>query len=260
MRRTTIRTAAALGAAVLITACGDSGSSPSSSPQVNFNLATRAAPAGASAASLAAVGTPEQFTDGAGNVLVIEQVQLVLREIELKRVETTTTCGEAVSGEACEKLEAGPLLLDLPLGGAGGAARTFSVAVDTGTFNEIEFDIHKPEGSDDAAFIQAHPDFDGVSVKVTGTYNGTAFNYVTDLDSEEEIELDPPLVVAAASATDLTLFVDLNGWFRDGAGDLLDPASATSGGPNEGLVTNNIKRTLRAFEDENRDGTDDHAE
>jgi len=258
MRRTTIRTAAALSAAALFAACGDSGS-PSTTPQVNFNLATRAAaPAVAAAAglSLAGAGTPEQYSDGA-NTLEIDQVQIVLREIELKRVESTTTCSQDVSGDACEKLEVGPVLLDLPLGGPGGAARTFSVAVDTGTFNEIEFDIHKPEGQDDAGFIQAHPDFDGVSVKVTGLYNGTPFSYTTDLDSEEEIELSPPLVAASASATDLTLFIDLNGWFRDGTGNLVDPSSANSGNPNEGLVENNIKSTLRAFEDENRDGAED---
>jgi hypothetical protein len=258
MRRTTVRTAAALGAAALVAACGDSGS-PSTSSQVNFNVATRAmAPAvmAATGVSLASAATPEQFSDGT-NTLVIDQVQIVLREIELKRVETTTTCGEAVSGDACEKLELGPVLLDLPLGGPGGAARTFSVPVTAGTYDEIEFDIHKPEGQGDGAFIQAHPDFDGVSVKVTGTYNGAAFAYTTDLDSEEEIELRPPLVTTESTATDLTLFIDLNGWFRDGSGTLVDPATANSGNPNEGLVENNIKSTLRAFEDEDRDGAED---
>ena len=82
-----------------------------------------------------------------------------------------------VVDDACEKLELGPILLDLPLGGAGGAARTFSVAVDTGTYGEVEFEIHHPSDDDgaDVAFLQAHPDFAGVSVKVTGSFNGTPF-------------------------------------------------------------------------------------
>ena len=167
MRRSTFRTTVALATAASIAACSDAGG-PSAGGQVNFNLATR--PAGAPtaavhAASFATLGTPETFTDGT-NTLVIDRVQLVLREIELKRAEATVNCGEDAGHDACEKLELGPVLLDLPLGGAGGAARSFSVPVDAGTYDEVEFEIHKPSHDEDAAFVQANPDFDGVSVKV----------------------------------------------------------------------------------------------
>jgi len=264
MRRTALRTAAVLAAAATMSACGDSGS-PSTDAQLNFNLATRAAaPAVASAMSLATAGTPETYTDGT-NTLVIDQVQLVLREIELERAEATTTCDESSSGDACEELELGPLLLDLPLGGAGGAARSFSVPVAPGTYDEVEFEIHKPSSGDDAAFVQANPGFDGVSIKVTGTYQRPGdpapvpFTYTTDLDAEEEIELNPPLVTTESTGTDLTLFVDLDRWFRDGSGNLVDPASANTGNANESLVDSNITSTFHAFEDEDHDGSDDHS-
>jgi hypothetical protein len=258
MRRTALRTAAVLAAAATMSACGDSGS-PSTDAQLNFSLATRAtAPAVASAMSLATAGTPETYTDGT-NTLVIDQVQLVLREIELERAEATTTCDESSSGDACEELELGPLLLDLPLGGAGGAARSFSVPVAPGTYDEVEFEIHKPSSGDDAAFVQANPGFDGVSIKVTGTYNGQAFTFTSDVNAEEEIELNPPLVTTESAATDLTLFVDLDRWFRDASGNLVDPASANTGNPNESLVESNITSTLHAFEDEDHDGSDDHS-
>ena len=255
MRRTRLLAATALAAAAMA-ACSDSGS-PSAGGQMNFNVATRAATA-ASPLALAAAGTPETFTDGS-NTLIIDQVQLVLREIELKRIESTTACG-ASSSDHCEKLELGPILLDLPLGGTGGAARTFSVAVDTGTFDEVEFEIHHPSDDDgaDVAFLQAHPDFAGVSVKVTGSFNGAPFSYLSDLNAEEEIELSPPLVTTESAATDLTLMVDLDRWFRDAANGLVDPASANPGGVNESLVEHNIQSTLHAFEDEDHDGTDDH--
>lgn len=249
---------AALVAAATLSACSDSGS-PSSQAQVNFSVATRPAAAGSTAAIAAAtVGTPETFTD-ASNTLVINQVQLVLREIELKPVKATAACGGS-EADGCEKLELGPLLLDLPLGGTGGAARTFSVPVAAGSYDAVEFEIHKPSGDDasDAAFLQAHPDFAGVSVRVDGTFNGQAFSYTSDLNAEEEIELSPPLVTTESAATDLTLFVDLDRWFRDGAGNLVDPATANVGLTNEVLVENNIRATLQAFEDENHDGTDDH--
>ena len=256
MRGTTLRTATTLAAAAAIAACGDS-SSPTNDAQVNFNLATR--PAGAPASSLMAVGTSETYSDGA-NTLVIDQVQLVLRGIELERAEFTTDCGESPSDDACEKLELGPVLLDLPLGGAGGAARSFSVAVAPGTYDEIEFEIHKPSDDDasDAGFVQARPEFNGISVKVTGTWNGAPFSYASDLDAEEEIELSPPLVIAESAAIDLTLFVDLDGWFRGATGELVDPESANAGGANESLVERNIGSTLQAFEDDDHDGSDDH--
>jgi hypothetical protein len=255
MRRTRLLAATAL-AAISMAACSDS-SSPSAGGQMNFNVATRAATA-ASPLALATAGTPETFTDGS-NTLIVDQVQLVLREIELKRIESSTACGES-SNDDCEKLELGPILLDLPLGGTGGAARTFSVAVDTGTYDEVEFEIHRPSDDDgaDVALLQAHPDFAGVSVKVTGSFNGAPFSYLSDLDAEEEIELSPPLVTTESTATDLTLMIDLDRWFRDAANGLVDPASANSGGVNESLVEHNIQSTLHAFEDEDHDGTDDH--
>jgi len=245
--------------ALLASGCSDAGNSPTTDPQVNFNLATRSAAAAVAAAAPSfAVAAPESFTDGA-NTLVLDQVELVLRKIELKRSEATTNCGESPDDDACEKLELGPILLNLPLGTAG-AERAFSVTVAPGTYSEVEFEIHKPSHDEDAAFVQTNPDFDGVSVHVSGTYNGTPFDFVSDLGAEEEIELNPPLVVTDAAATDLTLFVDLDGWFRDTGGSLVDPATAAKGQANENLVKDNIKRTLDAFEDDDHDGADDHGE
>src|SRR6185295_15934827 len=106
--------------------------------------------------SPAVVGTPETFSDGS-NTLVIDRVQLVLREIELKRADATASCSGSSGHGACERLEVGPVLLDLPLGGSGGAARSFSVPVAAGTYDEVEFEIHKPSHDDDAAFVQANP-------------------------------------------------------------------------------------------------------
>jgi hypothetical protein len=240
--------------AVMSAGCSDSGS-PTSSPQVNFNLATRGPAAAAAGASLSVIG-PETFTDGT-NTLVLDSVGLVLREIELRRSEATVSCGESPSDDACEKLELGPVLLNLPLGVAG-AARAFSVTIPAGTYDEVAFEIHRPSSSDDAAFIQANPDFDGVSIHVSGSFNGTPFDFVSDLNAEEEIGLTPPLTITESAATDLTLFVNLDPWFRDAAGSLIDPTTAAKGQANEGVVKENIQRTLDAFQDNNRDGEDDH--
>ncbi len=249
MRRPAISTTITVLAAVSLVACSDSGS-PSTDGAVNFNLATRsAAPAVASTMALA---------DGT-NTLVIDRIQLVLREIELRRSASASACGGSEYGDACEKLEVGPVLLDLPLGGDGGAARSFGVTVAQGTYDEVEFEIHAASDDDasDAAFVQEHPEFARVSVKVSGSYNGAAFVYTSDLNAEQEIGFDPPLTIAGSTPTELTLFVDIDRWFRDGAGTLVDPGSANAGAVNENLVRANIRSSLRAFEDEDHDGSDD---
>jgi hypothetical protein len=239
--------------ALSLGACSDSGG-PSNQGQLNFNLATRVAPVAAAGASLAVVGSPETFTDGS-NTLVIDQVQVVLREIELHRTGLASDCLNAMDDD-CEELEIGPLLVDLPLG-TPGASRTFSVEIAAGSYDKMEFEIHKPSSSDDAAFIQANPGFQDVSIRVTGTYNGNAFTYLGDYNDELQFNMVPDLTVGATAATELTLFADLNAWFRDQSGMLIDPATASTGSPNESLVEENIKNSLESFEDDDLDGDRD---
>ncbi|HEU5040924.1 MAG TPA: hypothetical protein VFT84_08905 [Gemmatimonadales bacterium] len=241
-----------LAAALALAACSDS-TGASGDPQLRFNLASSAAaPAAAVGPSLAVAAAPVTFTDGA-NTLIVDQVQLVMREIELERV-GDDACA-LVADDSCERLELGPILLDLPLG--AGAVSQFTVAVDTGHYDEVELEIHKASSSDDAAFVAANPEFVDRSIRVTGSYNGNAFTFYSDLDVEQEIDLSPPLAVAEGGAADLTLFVNLDRWFRTEAGDLIDPASANKGESNEGVVKNNIQNALEAFEDEDHDGVED---
>jgi hypothetical protein len=206
-----------------------------------LSVATRPA-AAAVLERAAALVPPLTLTDGS-NTLAITDVQLVLREIALRD----------------ERLEAGPILLELPLG--LGAAQVLTAPVAAGTYDEIEFEIHPPSDDDasDAAFEQAHPELDGLSIKVIGTYNGEEFTYTSNLDAKQEIELSPPLVASDTSSADLTLLVDLDKWFRDSGGLLVDPATAAPGQANASLVSDNIRATLHAFEDEDHDGAQDDA-
>jgi len=123
----------------------------------------------------------------APNTIVVSSVELVLREVELKRVEqtdcrsgpvvvTTGATDEAEANdadaehevdepdEACDELQAGPVLVDLPL---GAVERMFTAAVPAGTYDELKFQIHKLETDGDAAdrdFLAAHPDLAGISI------------------------------------------------------------------------------------------------
>lgn len=188
------------------------------------------------------------------DTLIITRARIVLREIDLKRLETPDCTGDSIVG--CEEVELGPVLVDLPLD--VGAQQQFDIEIPTGTYSRIDFEIHKVGDSDpaDLAFRQAYPEFADLSIRVEGTFNGQAFSFVSDVNVEQELDLVPAVVVDSTTNTNVTIFVNLDAWFRAMTGDLVDPATANEGGPNEGLVTDNIKQSLEAFEDPDRDGSD----
>ncbi|MEE8192487.1 MAG: hypothetical protein V3T74_07050, partial [Gemmatimonadales bacterium] len=127
-------------------------------------------------------------------------------------------------------------------------------------YDEVEFEIHKVSTDDpeDAQFREDHPDMVGKSIRVQGTFNTQPFTYETDLDVEQEFDLSPPLEVTDGSTpTNVTVLLDLDQWFRDLAGNLVNPQSGNKGGENEGLVKENIKQSIEAFEDHDSDGEPD---
>jgi hypothetical protein len=239
-----------------LAACGSS--EPNSSPVVTLNLATKAA-----APAVAAIGRPsfEVYALGA-TTIDFTSVRVAFSEIELERAGSLVECDIAtIDDDDCEEIELAPRILDLPLG--PGASRTISVAVAPGTYDEIEFRVEKlGDESDEAALVAANQEFDGVSIRVEGTYDDgsgpTAFVFATDLDEEQELDLVTPLTVDESGAADLTLYVDIGTWFLDRAGDgYVDPAEANKGGQHESDVKNNIQKSFDAFEDDDHDGQSD---
>ncbi len=237
--------------ATALLACTEA-NTPGRNSAVQVSFATQAAPPPL-AASVAG-GLSDTIVTGT-DTLVLSSVEVVLREIELKRVETP----DCVSGDdtLCEKFEAGPVLANLPL--TPGAEQRFALdSVPAASYREIELDVHKPDDGDpqDQAFIAANPDFATISIRVRGTFNGTAFEFTSDLSVEQELPLTPVLVVAQAASINITVFVDVRTWFLVG-GAVADPTTANKGGPNEGVVKQNIETSFRAFEDDDRSGSDD---
>src|SRR5258706_10620010 len=233
---------------------------------------TSARPAGAplGTAPVGIAATPQVTTAGDSTVIalgndtiILRSVELVLREIELKAVEDAA-CDTIADNDDCEEFETGPVLVSLPLG-ATATETMISVSAPAGQYDKLEFKIHKPSDSDQAAVIAAHPDFNGVSIRVTGTYSqaGTrsALVFTSDLDAEQEVELRPPLTVSAGAGTDVTLRVDVATWFLNAGGTaLVAPAPRNTGQPNEGVVGDRIEASFDAFRDEDHDGHDDDHE
>jgi hypothetical protein len=242
-------------AAWVLAACGDS-TGPTMDGTVSLSLASDLAAAGAAAPSRfgASVATGH-VTDGDGNVLTFDSVKVVLREIELERREVAD-CDVEPEPDGCEKFETQPVLAYLPLDGS--LVRDISVImIAPGTYDEVEFDIHEVTGNDDdASFLVAHPEMDGKSIAAFGTYNGEPFAYVSDLNEEQELRLDPVLVVdeGTAGSTNVTLKFELSTWFRDAGGTLFNPETALEGGDNENLAETNIRDSIKGFEDTDEDG------
>jgi hypothetical protein len=215
-------------------------------------------------------GSPSVVTAGdttivalGNDTIIIRSVELVLREVELKRVEAAG-CDSVTGNDDCEEFETGPVLVALPLGSTA-TATVVSVNAPAGLYDELEFQVHKPESSDDAAFIAAHPDFDGVAVRVTGTYSQAGsrsdFTFTSDLNADQEILLSPPLTVSDGVPTNVTLRLDIGSWFLNAGGSaLVNPASANKGQPNESVVKDRIQASIDAFRDDDHDGHDDDNE
>ena len=182
MRRNLIGPSLAAVVVVGAVACTDS-----TTAGVGLAFSTRNNPA-----NLAVAQQGDSTVVALGNdTIIIRNVQLVLREIELKRVDDALDCPDSnASGsddDACEEFETGPVLVELPLGNS--TDKVITVEVPVGIYDEVQFEIHHPEAPEDATFIAAHPDFDGVSIRVTGTYSqaGTRsdFTFTTDLNQEQ---------------------------------------------------------------------------
>jgi len=216
-------------------------------------------------------------TQSAGdNTLVLQGVSLVLDKLELQSTdgacaaEAESESGSEADGEesgaeheqdmgdGCAEVETGPLLVQLPLDDA--VTHMARVDLPTGTYRKLEMEIHPPRAGDsgDADFLAAHPDLEGVSVRVTGTWNGEPFTFERGIEAEQEIALDPALEVTDATTPgNVTLTFDVRSWFTASDGSLIDPSTAGEGGANAELVAENIRASLRGFEDADHDGHED---
>ena len=204
--------------------------------------------------ALASGSQPASFaitvTSGA-NTLVITKAQLVLRELELK-LSTTESCSTGTAADNCEEIQLGPMLIELPVTDV--VASPITAQVPSGTYREIEFDIRRPQTDPaDLAFVAANPNFNNVSIRVEGTYNGTPFVFTSELDQEVQIDFNPPVVITDGN-NNATIAVDIRSWFTNPDGSVINPTTANPGGANTGVVSERIKMSLRAFEDDDRNG------
>ncbi|MBT8478343.1 MAG: hypothetical protein KJO06_05450 [Gemmatimonadetes bacterium] len=190
------------------------------------------------------------YTDAA-STLTVTKVELVMREIELEKVDDDSCDVEFEGEDQCEEFETGPRVFELPMDGSTAAILSIS-DVPAGLYDELEIEIHKVSGDpEDAALLTARPDLADVSIRVEGDFDGSQFVFTTGVEEEFEFELVPPLD-SSAGPVNVTLSVDVESWFRLGA-DLLNPADEA----NRSDIESNIQQSFEAFEDDDGDGEDD---
>jgi hypothetical protein len=220
---------------------------------------------GASASSSPATAATRVLSITSGSdVLTITNLQLVVARLELQRAGATCASTAAAGDDdmdehECAELELAPTVIDIPVDGT--IVSALNTAIPAGTYSALEAKIRPVRADGDhgrgsSSFLTAHADLAGVSVRVTGTFNGTPFTYTGAPKVEVERVFDPPFAVDAAHPN-LTVNVDLSNWFKSRSGALIDPATATAGSANGVIVSDNIRRSFKAFRDGDHDGRDD---
>jgi hypothetical protein len=249
-----------LALATALGACDRMGTEAAGGARVSLSLVTSTA---------AAAAQPRGDLLPAGDVapggLDVERVQLLLRDAELKR-EDDDGCEE--EDDACERFRTGPVLVDLPLDSR--VVTPFTAAITPGTYDGLRLRIQEPEDrtGERAAFRAEHPDWPRkATVRVTGSFDAGSgavpFDIFLPVSVRVERDLVPPLVVDAATdpgALNVTVAVDVSGWFLSRDGRPIDPTAAAGDDRLLKTVADNVERSFRALRDDDRDGHDDVAD
>lgn len=253
-----------LAVATALAACSDS-TGPAGAKTVSLSFST-AASSGA-VAQRSAFGPSFNIVTASGtDTVVITSAQVVFSRIEMEQSGVTCTdtanAGDGHEEDGCEDMSSAPMVISLPVDSSVVTGAT--VAIPAGTYKSLHAKMypissHESEGAGTAAFLTAHPDWAGITVKVQGTFDGKPFTYTGAPHVEIENEFNPPVNVDS-TGINFTMHADISSWFRSSTGALIDPSTATQGSTNAEIVAANIQRSFHAYRDDNRNGEDDGTE
>src|SRR6266496_1233498 len=231
--------------AFLLTACD----STAPRPLQRINLSTTIGPAAASARPGIVA---DLIVSGTGGSVRITSAQMTLSHIKLASGDVTCTDDDANEADdandqpeaddndeaECPPVRVEPVQVDLPLDGT----------------TKVILDALVPAG----IYRGLHAKVEGV--KVVGVFTDAGgtdhpFTFTSDVRAEVEMDFAAPLTVDANS-TNLTIDVDVGSWFKDATGAVIDPTNSA----NQETIEHAIRASLRAFEDNDHDGNDDHEE
>ena len=173
----------------------------------------------------------------------LTEVKMLVEELEL----------ESTVDQDSLDFEVDDLIVNLPLDGSDFVLT--EAAVPEGLYDEFELEIEEPDNNaiQDPDFYNEDNDSDGYSMVIKGIYNGEAFMYRSEEDFEIEMDLNPPLEVTADTASSVAINVDPFSWFKDEAGNDLDPTDPA----NSEQIDENIKKSFNAEKDHDDDNDAD---
>jgi len=223
----------------LAAACGGSNNA-------SVALSARTGTAASTAAS--AVNQQAQALQACGSI-VITRLRMVVSEVKLEGPSSTDA---GTAGEV--EFKSAPMLLDLSGTSLdNGTTQQVTVAdVPAGTYSEMRFRIHdisQTEAGSDAG-LQAMA-AKNASIIVDYTNGGAPLTFVSNVDAQQKLEGTFNLTEGSHA---MTLNVDASTWFTK-AGACLDPAKAG----NLSDINNNIQNSLKAFQDDDHNGREDHS-
>ena len=207
------------------------------------------------AATLSMVVDLSPLAKSLGDTVVIDTAKVLLKDIKFK---------SALDADSLD-FKVGPFIVFLDL--TGGVTEVVAGDIPDGIYDKIKFKIHKPEDDEvisDPDFYQGIGDDERFSIVIIGRFNGTRFVYKSKKDMEQELELNPPLVVSdTLGSVNATMLIAPANWFKKD-GVYLDPTLEG----NRSDIDDNIKQSFkRAYKDNDHDGEggdddddDDHDE
>jgi hypothetical protein len=178
-----------------------------------------------------------------GHTLDLTAVTVVVDRASLKR-DRTDVCRSDDDDDRkghfgffnCGEVRIGPTIVDLPLDGA--LVTLPGNAIPAGTYREIDVRVSM--------------------VRLEGTYDTKAFDVTIPVNAKAEVDFETPLVVVDTVPVSVTVNLPVNTWLVASDSSLVDPTKLLTTPSLMASVRWRISSSIRAFEDRDRDGRDDH--
>ena len=224
----------------LFTGCNSTGTDPAQ-PTLALSVTARNSP----------LFSGKQNPTVQNSPVTITEAKILIREVELK----SDLEDDGIADDSLD-FKSDSFVVVLNLEGTPNEVALSEVA--SGTHDEIEFEVHKPEDNEtppDSDFQTGTSGDERFSVIISGTYDGQDFIYRSRENMEQKIELNAPLEIAEDSGpVNLTMLVDLSEWFMDENGNSLAPNNPE----NKNAIDDTIRRSFEdIFKDNNKDGQED---
>ena len=168
---------------------------------------------------LGSSSAPDDTMEIGSHTVVLSTVELRVSKIELE--------GE---DDLEAEMKGGTTVIALPVNGS--VVTPITASVFAGTYDEFEMEVQ--------------------TVRLRGTFDGSPFDATVTVNSQLEMDLEPPLVATENGTVNVTVAISFANWFRSFDGTAIDPRNLTE--VLRARLVSNIRASFNAFEDHDRDG------